>query len=179
VNCNRTTRIAMPSRILQIAFCLALGSVPTSLAQIHYDLTSGIQLASVDVGSKVAPASRYGSTGNFTNQHLALLSVPAPKGDPGFGLSYSMPPSQQSKESELNQPILPSRIRLADLLQITSPHGWRIGEDGILSYRTRDRRCRLVFRYTPDLHTLLEDFNRLDSFSLVCQFSLGKLKPGN
>jgi hypothetical protein len=169
----------MHSRILQIAVCLVLGSVSSGLSQTHSNLTNELQIASAGLELQVASASPYVSTGDFTNQHLTLLSVPAPKGAPGPGLSYSMPPDQRRSESELNQPNLPSRVRLADLLQTTSPHGWRIGDDGVLGYRSRDRRCRLVFRYTPDIRALSGDFDRLDYFSLVWQFSLGKLKPAN
>jgi hypothetical protein len=167
----------MQSRILQIAVWLVLGSVSSGLAQTHSNPTNALQIASAGLELQVASASRYVSTGDFTNQHLTLLSIPAPIGAPGLGLSYSMLPSQQMRQSELNQPNLPSRVRLADLVQTNSPHGWRIGDDGILSYRNRDRRCHLVFRYTPDIRALSGDFDRLDYFSLVWQLSLGKLKP--
>jgi hypothetical protein len=168
----------MPSRILQITICLVLASVSTALAQIHYDLTNEIQFVSAGVGPQVASVSRCVSTGDLTNQHLTFLTVPAPKADPDSGLSWSMPPpSQQTRESELNLPNLPGRVRLADLIQTTSPHGWRIGDDGILSYRTQDRRCHLVFRYTPDIRAVTGDLGRLEYFSLAWQFSLGKLKP--
>ena len=169
----------MPARILQIAFCLALGNVSTPFAQIHYDLTNKVQLASVTGEPQVPPASRNLSTDNFTNQHLSLHSVPAPRGDTNAGLNYSMSLSQQGIESELNQAILPSRIRLEDLVQTTSPQGWRIGDGGILGYRSPDRRCRLVFRYSPDFHSILQDFDRLDAFSLVWQLNLGRHKPAN
>ena len=178
MNCSRMTQMPMPSRILQITLCVVLGSVSTARAQIHYDLTNEIQFVPVDVGPQIASESRYISAGDFTNQHLTLLSVPAPKDALDSGLSYSMPPpSQQRSASELNQPGLPSRVRLADLIQTTSPHGWRIGDDGILSYRSEDRRCHLVFRYTPDIRALSGDLGRLEYFSMAWQFSLGKLKP--
>lgn len=167
----------MHPRILEIAVCLVFGSVSGGLAQTHSDLTNKLQFASAGLELRVASASPYVSTGDFTNQHLTLHSVPAPKGDPDLGLNYSMTPDQLRRESELNQPDLPSRVRLADLLQTPSPHGWRIGDSGILGYRSRDRRCRLVFRYTPDIRALSGDFDRLDYFSLVWQLSLGKLKP--
>jgi len=179
VNCDRTTQRVMPSRILQIAFCLVLCSASIGFAQIHSNLTEELQIASAGLELHVASASRCVSTVHFTNQHLTLLSVPAPKGTPDPGLSYSMPPDQERGESELNQPNLPSRVRLTDLLQTTSPHGWRIGDSGVLSYRSRDRRCRIVFRYTPDIRALSGDFDRLDYFSLAWQLSLGKLKPAN
>ena len=169
----------MHPRILQIAVCLVLGNISIGLAQTHSDLTNDLQIASAGLELKVASASPYVNTGDFTNQHLTLLSVPAPKCAPNPGLSYSMPPDYERSESEWNQPNLPSRVRLADLLKTTSPHGWRIGDSGILGYRSRDRRCRLVFRYTPDMRALTGDFDRLDYFSLVWQLSLGKLKPAN
>ncbi len=168
----------MPFRILQITLCLVLGVVSTARAQIYYDLTNEMQIVSVDLGPQIASASRYVSAGDFTNQHLTLLSVPVPKAALDSGLSYSMPASSQPrKETELNQPPPPNSVRLADLVLTSSPHGWRIGDDGILSYRSVDRRCHLVFRYAPDIRALSGDLGRLEYFSLAWQFSLGRLKP--
>jgi hypothetical protein len=110
---------------------------------------------------------------------MAIRLVPAPKGDPAPGLSYSMPPRQQTRELELNQPSLASRIRFEDLVEATAPQGWGIGDGGLLSYRTRDRRSRFVLRYEPDLRVFPEDFARLNSLNLVWRFSLGRIKPAN
>ncbi|HWV99013.1 MAG TPA: hypothetical protein VNZ64_04895 [Candidatus Acidoferrum sp.] len=171
----------MRLKIRQIAFSLVLGSSPIASAQIIYDLRDGIQFASVGCEPQGSPASRFLSTGDFTTQHLALRSSPARKGDPDCQLSYTLPPSQERRETELDPPTLTltSRVRLADLPRTASRQGWRIGGGGVLSYTTRNQRWHLVFRYKPDVGALADDFYRLHSFSVICQYSFKKRKPGS
>ena len=176
---NDKASIAISSRSLQIAFSLVLGSVTITFAQMNNDLPKGIQLASVNYRLNDAFASRYVSTGDFTNQHVALRSVSAPKGDPDPGLCYSMPPSQPRSEAELNQTSLNSSLRLAGPAPTASPQGWRTGGGGVVNYTARNQRWRLVFGYAPDLSVLRGDFYHLHSFSLVWQHSVGKLKPAS
>jgi hypothetical protein len=177
--CHRRATIAMRSRILQIAFSLVLGSAPIAFAQMDHDLPNGIHLAYASYGPQGASASRYVSPGGFTNQHVTLPSIPAPKGDPDPDLSYSVPPSQQRGEVDLNQPSLTKSVRLTDPAPTATPLGWRIGGGGVLNYTTPNQRWHLVFGYKPDLGALREDFDRLHSFSLRWYYSLGKLKPAS
>jgi hypothetical protein len=171
----------MRSQILPIAFSLVLGSIPIAFAQMDFDFpkANGIHLAYVGCGPQDASANRYVSAGGFTNLHVTLRSAPGSKYDPAPELSYSVPPSQQKGEVELSQPSLTNRIRLSDPVRIASPQGWRIGGGGVLNYTAHNQRWHLVFGYAPDLTALREHFDRVHSFNLVWQFSLGKLKPAS
>ncbi|MCU0786533.1 MAG: hypothetical protein MUF81_21305 [Verrucomicrobia bacterium] len=169
----------MRSRILQLALSLMLGSVPIAFAQIDGDHPNGMQFASSGYRLEGDSASRCVSVGEFTNQHLALCSVPAPKSDADPGLSYSMPPSEERGMAELRQPSLTSSGQLADPALTASPRGWRIGGAGVLNYTARNQRWRFVVGYAPDFGVLLEKFGDAHSFSLAWQYSLGKHKPAS
>lgn len=124
-------------------------------------------------------ASRYVSVGDFTNQHLALRLVPAPKSDPDPGLSSSMSPSEERGVAELDQPSLTSSAHLADPALTASTQGWRIGDAGVLNYTASNQRWRFVLGYAPDLGALRETFGDIQSFTLTWQCSLGKHKPAS
>ena len=177
--CIQRAKTAMRSRILQMAFSLVLGSVPIAFAQMDHDFPNVIHLAYAGRGPQSASANRYVSTAGFTNLHVTLRSAPASKGEPSPELSYSVPPNQLREEVELSQPSLTNRIRLADPALTASPQGWRVSGGGILNYTAHNQRWRLVFGYAPDLTALREHFDNLHPFSLVWQFSLGKLKPAS
>jgi hypothetical protein len=157
-------------RMLQIAFSLVLSGAPIAFAQMDYDLASRIQLTSVGWGRLGASASHYVRTDDFTNQFVAPHSISATNGDPDAGLAYSFPPSQKRGEAELDRPSLSDRVRLEDLVGTASPYGWRTGGGGLLSYTTRNQHWHLVFRYAPGFSAPGEDFDRLDSFSVIWQF---------
>jgi hypothetical protein len=168
----------MRSRILQLAFSLMLGSVP-AFAQTNDDHPNEMQFASGSCGPEGDLASRCVSVGDFTNQHLALCSVPAPTSDADPGLNYSMPSSEGRGMAELSQPSLTSRAQLAAPALTTSPRGWRIGGAGVLNYTANNQRWRFVVGYAPDFGVLLEKFGDAHSFSLAWQYSLGKHKPAS
>jgi hypothetical protein len=176
---NRRAKTTVRSRILPIAFSLVLGGVSVACAQLNYDFSNGIRLAYVGGGPPGAAAIPCDSTGGFTNQHVTLHSAPASTDDPAPELSYSVPPSQPRGEVELSQPCFTSRIRFAGMAETAAPQGWRIGGGGVLNYTPRNQRWHLVFGYAPDLTALREHFDRVLSFNLVWQFSLGKLKPAS
>ena len=168
----------MRSRILQLTFSLVLGSIPIALAQTNLNLPNGmILLASPEHRPPSAAESRCAIPCDFTNHYVPPLSLPAPGSDPDSASSYSMPPGQQRGETKLKAPDFTSRVRLADLPRTTSSQGWRFGDSGALSYTSWNLRGHLVFSYTPDLGALLTDFEHVNSFSLIWQFSLGKHKP--
>jgi hypothetical protein len=169
----------MRSRIFPMAFSLVLGGVSVAFAQSNYDFSHGIRLAYVDAGPPGAAANPCDSTGGFTNQHVTLHSAPVSTDDPAPGLRYSVPPSQPRGEVEFGQPSLTRRIRFAGMAETAAPQGWRIGGGGVLNYTPRNQRWHLVFGYAPDLTALREHFDRVLSFNLVWQFSLGILKPAS
>ena len=168
----------MHSRILQITFSLVLGSIPIAFAQTNCNLPNGMILLTPAEHRPPSPAeSQCVIPCDFTNHYVPFLSLPAPGSDPDSSSSYSRPPGQQRGETELKVRDFTSRVRLADLPRTTSPHGWRFGDSGALSYTSWNLRGHLVFSYTPELGALLTDFEHVNSFSLIWQYSLGSHKP--
>jgi hypothetical protein len=164
----------MCSRILQIIFSLLLGSFSIAFAQGQYDLPKESDRAAAGLGQKSASTNLFVSSGDLKD---GTVPVPAPKDPPDPELSYSLAPREQRSDVELDHLGPTSRIHLADLARTASSSGWAIGDGGILSYRAPDRRWHLVFRYSPDVRSLREGFDRLEFFSVVLQRSLGKRKP--
>jgi hypothetical protein len=163
----------------QLAFSLVLGNVLMASAQMDYGLPQGIKPASVRWGPQAESPGRYASIGDFTNQGVTLCSVPAPKDEPDSGLSYSVPPSQQRRDAESNEPSLASRVHLADLVRTAPAEGWQISVGGVLSYTTRNQRWHIEFRYNPDLSMLREDYDHRQTFSVIWQYRFRKRNPAN
>jgi hypothetical protein len=166
--------------IIKTTFSLVLGSIPFALAQTNCNLPNGMFLLTpAEHRPPSAAESRCVVPCDFTNLFVPLLSLAVPGIDPDSTSSYSMLPGQQGGETELKAPDFTSRVRLADLPRATSPQGWRFGDSGALSYTSWNLRAHLVFSYTPDLGALLKDFEHLNSFSLIWQYSLGNHKPAS
>lgn len=169
----------MRLRILLTASGLVLGNISIAFAQMNHDHPNGIRFASRGGGPEGDAASWCVSGGDFTNQHLALRLVSAPKSDPDPGLSYSMPPNPEQGVAELNQPSLTSSASLPEPALNTSLRGWSIGGAGVLNYTARNKRWRFVVGYAPDLGVLRVKFGDLHSFNLAWQYSLGRHKPAS
>jgi hypothetical protein len=60
-----------------------------------------------------------------------------------------------------------------------SPHGWRIGGAGVLTYTAPNQRWRFVVGYATDIGALRDTFGDIHSFNLAWQYSLGKRKPAS